>query len=383
MARRRPAGRLIAGLLPVLAAVGSAGCRAAPQQREFDTSAGRVRLTTVAGGLAHPWSLAFLPGGGMLVTERPGRLRPISADGQVGPPIAGVPPVFAGGQGGLLDVALDPAFAENRLIYLSYAEPGVGGAGTAVARGRLAEGALEDVAVIFRQQPKVEGGAHFGSRLVFGPDGMLFVTLGERNQRDQAQSLADHLGTIVRLAPDGGVPTDNPFVGRAGARPEIWSYGHRNVQGAAIHPGTGRLWTTEHGPRGGDELNTPAPGRNYGWPVIGYGRHYNLTRIGEGNSKAGMEQPVLYWDPSIATSGLAFYTGDAMPAWRGSLFVGGLAARQLRRLELKGNDVVGEEQLFNGFGRRIRDVRQGPDGRLYLLTDEPNGELVRVDPVGP
>jgi glucose/arabinose dehydrogenase len=383
MARRRPAGRLIAGLLPVLAAVGSAGCRAAPHQREFDTSAGRVRLTIVAGGLAHPWSLAFLPGGGMLVTERPGRLRPISADGQVGPPIAGVPPVFAGGQGGLLDVALDPAFAENRLIYLSYAEPGEGGAGTAVARGRLAEGALEDVAVIFRQQPKVEGDAHFGSRLVFGPDGMLFVTLGERNRRDQAQSLADHLGTIVRLAPDGGVPADNPFVGRAGARPEIWSYGHRNVQGAAIHPGTGRLWTTEHGPRGGDELNIPAPGRNYGWPVIGYGRHYNLTRIGEGNSKAGMEQPVLYWDPSIATCGLAFYTGDAMPAWRGSLFVGGMAARQLRRLALKGNDVVGEEQLFNGFGRRIRDVRQGPDGRLYLLTDEPNGELVRVDPAGP
>jgi glucose/arabinose dehydrogenase len=271
-------------MLPALALVETAGCQggSGADQREFDTSAGRVRLTTVAAGLEHPWSVAFLPEGGMLVTERPGRLRLISNDGRVGSPIAGVPGVFASGQGGLLEVALDPGFGANRMVYLSYAEPGEGGAGTAVARGRLGEGRLEELSVIFRQQPKVEGGNHFGSRLVFAPDGMLFVTLGERNQRDRAQSLADHLGTVVRIAPDGTVPKDNPFIGRAGALPEIWSYGHRNVQGAALHPETGQLWTVEHGPRGGDEVNVLAAGRNYGWPVIGYGRHYNLTKIGEG-----------------------------------------------------------------------------------------------------
>ena len=371
------------GMLPALALIAAAGCQAGNDQREFDTSAGRVRLTTVAAGLEHSWAVAFLPGGGMLITERPGRLRPVSSDGQVGPPVAGVPRVAASGQGGLLDVALDPGFATNRTIYLSYAEPGDGGAGTAVARARLGDGSLEDVAVIFRQQPKVEGGSHFGSRLVFAPDGMLFVTLGERNQRDRAQSPADHLGTIVRIAPDGSVPADNPFAGRVDALPEIWSYGHRNVQGAALHPGTGRLWTAEHGPRGGDEVNVPGAGLNYGWPVIGYGRHYNLTKIGEGTAKSGLEQPVHYWDPSIATSGMAFYTGGAMPAWRGSLFVGGLAARQVSRLELEGERVVREERLFAGFGRRIRDVRQGPDGKLYLLTDEADGELIRVDPVSP
>jgi glucose/arabinose dehydrogenase len=294
-----------------------------------------------------------------------------------------VPAVAASGQGGLLDVALDPAFPGNRTIYLSYAEPGEGGAGTAVARGRLGEGRLEDVTVIFRQRPKVGGGNHFGSRLVFAPDGRLFVTLGERNQRDQAQSLADHLGTVVRIAPDGSVPADNPFVGQEEALPEIWSYGHRNVQGAALHPETGRLWTVEQGPRGGDEVNIPEPGRNYGWPVIGYGRHYSGARIGVGPKQAGMEQPVYYWDPSIATSGMAFYTGAAIPAWRGSLFVGGLAARLLSRLELDGARVVREERLFADFGRRIRDVRQGPDGKLYLLTDESDGELLRVDPVAP
>jgi glucose/arabinose dehydrogenase len=383
MTQLRLAIRLVtAGILPALTLVETAGCQGGGDQREFDTSAGRVRLTTIAGGLEHPWAVAFLPGGGMLVTERPGRLRPIGADGRVGPPIAGVPRVFASGQGGLLDVALDPEFAANRLVYLSYAEPGDAGAGTAVARGRLGEGRLEEVGVIFRQQPKVEGGSHFGSRLVFAPGGMLFVTLGERTQRDRAQSLADHLGTVVRIAPDGSVPKDNPFVGRADALPEIWSYGHRNVQGAALHPETGRLWTVEHGPRGGDEVNVPAAGRNHGWPVIGYGRHYSMAKIGEGTAKAGMEQPVHYWDPSIATSGMAFYTGDAMPGWRGSLFVGGLTARQVSRLELSGERVVREERLFADFGRRIRDVRQGPDGKLYLLTDEGNGELIRVDPVG-
>ncbi|HYC32844.1 MAG TPA: PQQ-dependent sugar dehydrogenase, partial [Gemmatimonadales bacterium] len=291
------------------------------------------------------------------------------------------PAVYAGGQGGLLDVALDPAFAANRTIYLSYAEPGDGGPGTAVARARLGAGRLESLDVIFRQQPKVGGGAHFGSRLVFGRDGMLFVTLGERFQMEQAQSLASHLGKIIRIAPDGRVPPDNPFVGRPDGRPEIWSYGHRNVQGAALHPTTGDLWTVEHGPRGGDEVNTPRAGRNHGWPVIGYGRHYSGARIGEGTAKAGMEQPVHYYDPSIATSGLAFYTGSELPAWRGSLFVGGLTARLVSRLELDGGRVVREERLFREFGRRIRDVRQGPDGRLYLLTDEGEGEVLRVEAV--
>ncbi|HUF34679.1 MAG TPA: PQQ-dependent sugar dehydrogenase [Gemmatimonadales bacterium] len=370
-------------LFPVLLAGETAGCQASASQREFETSAGRVGLTTVVSGLEHPWSVAFLPEGGMLVTERPGRLRLVSSDGRLAEPIAGVPEVAASGQGGLLDVALDPDFASNRRIYLSYAEPGDGGAGTAVARARLAEGRLEDLTIVFRQRPKVGGANHFGSRLVFARDGLLFVTLGERNQRDQAQSLGDHLGTVVRIAPDGSVPKDNPFVGRRDALPEIWSYGHRNIQGAALHPETGRLWTVEHGPRGGDEVNIPASGRNHGWPVIGYGRHYSGARIGEGNRKEGMEQPVHYWDPSIATSGMAFYTGDAMPGWRGSLFVGGLTARQVSRLELDGDRVVREERLFEDLGRRIRDVRQGPDGKLYLLTDEGDGELLRVDPAAP
>jgi aldose sugar dehydrogenase len=237
------------------------------------------------------------------------------------------------------------------------------------------------VRVIFRQDPKAGSGIHFGSRLVFAPDGMLFVTLGERGQQEEAQSLANHLGTVVRIAPDGSVPRDNPFVGRDGARPEIWSYGHRNVQGAALHPETGDLWTVEHGPRGGDELNTPRAGRNYGWPVIGYGRHYSGERIGVGHRKGGLEQPIHYWDPSIATSGLAFYTGTGLPAWQGSIFVGGLAGHLLSRLEMNGSRVVREERLFEDFGRRIRDVRQGPDGRLYLLTDQGKGELLRVEPV--
>lgn len=369
-----------AAAFSTVALIESAGCQSRGEIREFTTSSGRVRLTTVARGLEHPWSVAFLPDGRMLVTERPGRLRIVGPDGRVGAPLPGVPDVSASGQGGLLDVALDPGFADNRRIYLSYAERGPGGAGTAVARARLAEGGLEGLEVVFRQEPKVGGGNHFGSRLAFARDGRLFVTLGERNRRDEAQSLGNHLGAVVRIAPDGSVPEDNPFVGVAGARPEIWSYGHRNVQGAALHPETGQLWTVEHGPRGGDELNTPRAGRNYGWPVIGYGRHYNGARIGVGHRKEGLEQPVHYWDPSIATSGLTFYTGDAMPAWRGSLFVAGLTGRLVSRLELDGIRVIRQERLFEAFGRRIRDVRQGPDGKLYLLTDEQQGELIRVDP---
>jgi glucose/arabinose dehydrogenase len=376
---RRARRVLLAGLLPLFGLLETGGCQSGSDVREFETSAVRVRLTTVARGLEHPWSVAFLPDGRYLVTERPGRLRIVEADGGLGEPLAGVPAVFASGQGGLLDVVLDPSFATNATIYLSYAEPGDGGAGTAVARARLGAGRLENLRVIFRQVPKLEGAAHFGSRLVFTRDGLLFVTLGERNQRDEAQSLTNHLGTLVRIGADGSVPGDNPFVGRAGARPEIWSYGHRNIQGATLHPETGRLWTVEHGPRGGDELNTPLPGRNYGWPVIGYGRHYTGARIGVGHRKEGLDQPLHYWDPSIAASGLAFYTGEAIPAWRGSVFVGGLAGHLVSRLELDGARIVREEPLFEDFGHRIRDVRQGPDGMLYLLTDEVDGELIRID----
>ncbi|WP_051679431.1 PQQ-dependent sugar dehydrogenase [Xanthobacter aminoxidans] len=342
----------------------------------------QVRVVPFASGLDTPWSIAFLPDGRLLVTERDGRLRPIDATGKVGAPVSGVPQVAARGQGGLLDVVLDPKFAQNRLIYLSYAEPRPEGAATAVARGRLSEDLtrLTDLDVIFRQQPAVSGGNHFGSRLVFAPDGMLFVTLGERfNYMDKAQDLSTTLGKVVRIAPDGSIPADNPFVERVGARPEIWSYGHRNVQAAAIEPGTGALWTVEHGPRGGDEVNRPEAGENYGWPVIGYGRHYSGAQIGVGTAKEGMEQPLFYWDPSIAPSGAAFYTGDALPGWRGQLFVGALAGQALVMVKVRDGAVIGEERL--PLGKRIRDVRMGPDGALWLAA-ESTGEILRVVPAG-
>jgi len=339
-----------------------------------------VRVVTVATGLEHPWGLAFLPDGRMLVTERPGPLRIVERDGRISPPLAGVPDVQAVGQGGLLDVALDPKFGENRRVYLSYAEPGEGGAGTAVARGTLGERGLENVQVIYRQQPKVAGPNHFGSRLVFARDGTLFVTQGDRfAYREQAQDLSTTLGKIVRINPDGSIPKDNPFVGREGARPEIWSYGHRNVQSAALHPQTGDLWTVEHGAKGGDELNKPAAGKNYGWPVITYGVDYSGAKIGEGTSRPGMEQPLYYWDPVIAPSGAVFYTGDRFPDWRGSLFVGSLTPGGVVRLQLDGTRVVREERYLANLGR-VRNVRQGPDGFLYLLTDQPNGRLIRVEP---
>jgi len=350
--------------------------------QDYRTEQGTIHLATVASGLEHPWAMTWLPDGRMLVTERPGRVRIVDADGTLSPALANVPEVFAQGQGGLLDVILDPGFAENRLIYLSYAEPGEGGAGTAVARARLGEGGLEEVTVIFRQAPKLGGGAHFGSRLVFAPDGNLFITTGERNQRPMSQQLDRHQGKVIRIRPGGGVPPDNPFVGRSEARPEIWSYGHRNLQGAALHPETGLLWTVEHGAMGGDELNQPRPGRNYGWPVITYGRDYTGRRIGEGTTKEGMEQPVHYWDPSIAPSGMAWYTGDRFPAWRGDLFVGSLKFGLLVRLELEGERVTHEERMLQGLDTRIRDVRQGPDGLLYLLTDESNGKILRIEPGG-
>jgi glucose/arabinose dehydrogenase len=339
-----------------------------------------ARITNVAVGLEHPWGLAFLPDGRLLVTERPGRLRLVSRDG-VSEPLAGVPAVYARGQGGLLDVSLSPRFAEDRLVYFSFAEPGGPGGGTAVARARLGERSLDDVQVIWRQQPKVSGNNHWGSRLVWRRDGTLFVTLGERfNYRDSAQDLATTLGKIVRINADGSIPADNPFVSRKDARPEIWSYGHRNPQGAALHPQTGKLWTVEHGPAGGDEVNIPLPGRNYGWPVIGYGNHYNGRPIGVGTHKEGMEQAVYYWNPAIAPSGMDFYTGDKFPGWRGNMLIAVLKEQMLVRLELSGEKVVREERMLRGIGDRLRQVRTGPDGYVYLLTDESDGRILRLEP---
>jgi len=339
-----------------------------------------ARATNVAVGLEHPWAVAFLPDGRMLVTERPGRLRLVGRDGQLSAPLAGVPAVLARGQGGLLDVTLSPGFAQDGLVYLSFAEPGGAGGGTAVARGRLGDRGLENTQVIWRQEPKLNGHNHWGSRLAWRPDGTLFVTLGDRfHQPELAQDLSTTVGKVVRINADGSVPRDNPFVGRANARPEIWSYGHRNVQAAALD-GNGELWTVEHGARGGDELNTPRAGRNYGWPVITYGIDYSGARIGYGTSRAGMEQPVYYWDPVIAPSGAVFYGGDAFADWRGDLFVGSLQPGRLVRLRLRDGRVVQEERYVIDRGERVRDVRQGRDGFLYLLTDHPKGRLIRLEP---
>jgi glucose/arabinose dehydrogenase len=342
-----------------------------------------VRPETVATGLDHPWALAFLPDGRFLVTERPGRMRLVQADGRIGPPLGGVPEVAAGGQGGLLDLVLDSGFATNRELFFCYSEPGPGGNSTALARARLAEDGsrLEQVRVIFSARPKFDGVHHFGCRIVEARDGALFLTLGERNRRMQdAQTLDTHHGKVVRIRKDGSVPGDNPFVGRPGALPEIWSLGHRNMQGATLAP-DGTLWTHEHGPQGGDEINLPQPGRNYGWPVITYGENYGGGRIGEGlTAKAGMEQPLHYWVPSIAPSGMAFLTSERYgKAWQGNLFIGSLKFSYLARLELAGGRVVREHKLLEG-GERVRDVRQGPDGLLYVLTDSSRGQLVRLAP---
>ncbi|MEX2179995.1 MAG: PQQ-dependent sugar dehydrogenase [Gemmatimonadaceae bacterium] len=370
-------------LIPMLACTAPAQQGAAQRSPTPGFTDGVVRVDTVASGLEHPWGLAVLPDGRFLVTERPGRVRLVSRDGKLSPPLAGVPAVAARGQGGLLDVALDPAFAQNATIYLSYAEPAGGGAaGTAVARARLTDTGLQDVRVIYRQEPKVESGNHFGSRIVFRNDGTMFVTQGDRfSHRDSAQDLSSGIGKIVRINTDGSIPRDNPFVGRANARPEIWSYGHRNVQAAALHPESGELWTVEHGAAGGDELNRPEAGKNYGWPVITYGRDYSGRSIGEGTTKEGMEQPVYYWDPVIAPSGMTFYTGDAFPGWKGSILVGGLASTSLVRLTIADGRVTGEERYLGSMGQRIRDVQQGADGVLYLLTDAGRGRLLRVRPV--
>ena len=341
----------------------------------------------MAKGLVHPWALQFLPDGRMLVTERPGRMRVIAKDGRLSAPLEGVPKVVEQNQGGLLDAALSPDFVRSGLIYFTYSEPRGGWrSGTSLARARLVRdgdgGRLEDVKVIFRQEPAAAGGLHFGSRIAFATDGTLFVTLGERYQRDYAQDLSRHWGKVIRINPDGTVPKDNPFVGRDRARPEIWSYGHRNPQSAAIHPGTGKLWIAEHGARGGDEINIPLPGRNYGWPVITYGVDYSGAKIGVGTHKQGMEQPIYYWDPSIAPCGMTFYMGDLFPRWKGNLFVGALLQEHLARLVLEGEKVVAEERLLTDLGERIRDVRQGPDEALYVLTDSAEGRVLRVVPGG-
>ncbi|AKS42359.1 PQQ-dependent sugar dehydrogenase [Wenzhouxiangella marina] len=334
--------------------------------------------------LDHPWALAFLPDGSLLVTERPGPLRHVTLDGAVSEPIANVPEVHAHAQGGLLDVAVAPDFEQSRTIYLSFAQPDGEASRTAVARARLSEdaSALEDVEVIFHQDPSWSSRGHFGSRIVFRPDGTLFVTLGDRMNpeiRTEAQNPMNHIGAVVRINADGSVPADNPFADGENGAPEVWSYGHRNIQAAALRPGTDQLWTIEHGPRGGDELNNPQPGLNYGWPTIGYGIEYRGDEIGEGITQMeGMEQPVYYWDPVVAPSGLIFYTGDAFPAWVGDAFVGGLATRRLSRLVFDGDRVVGEEWL--NIGERVRDVAQGPDGAIYLVTDEDNGKLMRIVP---
>ena len=340
----------------------------------------------LARGLVHPWGLAFLDDGTMLVTERPGRLRLVDQAGRLSAPIAGLPSVDARDQGGLLDVVVDPAFERNQIIYVSYAEPRDGGNGTAVARGRLVRAQpprIEDAQVIWRMTPTLDSTMHFGSRLVFARDGALLITTGERSidaGRAQAQRLDSAFGKIIRIQPDGAIPKDNPFIETQGALPEIFALGIRNAQAAALHPRTGELWVVDHGARGGDEINIIRGGNNYGWPVIAYGIEYAGGPIGDGlTAKAGMEQPIYYWDPVIAPSGMAFYDAELFPAWRGSLFIGGLAGKHLIRLTLDGERVIGEERLLVDRAR-FRDVRVGPDGALYLLTDEQDGELLRLAP---
>lgn len=360
-------------LLPLVA-------ESAPAQR-FETSAGPVQAETVADGLRYPWSMAFLPDGRLLVTERPGAMRIVGMDGTVGDPIGGVPDVWANGQGGLLDVVLAPDFAESGTIFLSYSEPGDGGAGTAVTRAKLRlegdSGTLSGQQVIFRMNNFTRAGQHFGSRIVIGPDGNLFVTLGERGQGERAQDPFDLAGGVVRIAPDGSIPQDNPFADGEQGHPAFWSIGHRNPQGAALRD-DGSLWIVEHGAQGGDEINKPQAGLNYGWPVVAYGEHYGGGQIGEGTSAPGYEQPVYFWDPSIAPSGLTFYTGEMFPEWEGDLLVGALKFQLVSRLDMNGDEVAGEERLFEGAFGRIRHVVAGPDGAIYLATDAPDGRIIRI-----
>jgi glucose/arabinose dehydrogenase len=353
------------------------------EQPVYGSSAGELEVRTIARGLANPWALAFLPDGKMLVTERPGRMRIVTTEGQISPPLKGVPEVWASGQGGLLDVVTDKSFAQNRTIYFCFAERTDGGGRTTISRAKLNEGngRLDDVKIIFRQQGPLSSGNHYGCRIAQAEDGNLFVALGDHfTHRDQAQNLGNHLGKLIRITPDGSAPAGNPFEGRTDAKPEIWSYGHRNIQALAINPASGELWEIEHGPRGGDEVNIVGKGKNYGWPVIGYGVDYSGAKIHNSTAKDGMEQPVKYWVPSIAPSGMAFYTGKLFPKWSGSLFTGALRSSMLVRLTLNGNAVTSEERLLRNLNERIRDVRQGPDGALWLLTDSSAGRILRVAP---
>lgn len=369
----------------VLALVQHAAAADAPRSATPSSQRNVFAVSTVAKGIEHGWGFAFLPDNRMLVTERPGRMRIVGTDGKLSAPLQGLPPIAVLGQGGLLDVTLSPDFANDGLVYFSFAEAGDGGVGTAVARGKLAPSSLQNVQVIWRQQPKVDGGNHFGSRIVFRGDGTLFITLGDRySHREKVQDLGTTIGKIVRINADGSVPRDNPFVerpsdGRA-ARPEIWSYGHRNAQAATLQPGTRELWTIEHGARGGDELNNPQAGRNYGWPVITYGVDYSGAKIGAGTAKSGMEQPVYYWDPVIAPSGAVFYTGQAFAGWQGDLFVGSMNPGGLVRLDLENGRVRQETRYLGELDERIRDVQQGPDGLLYVLTDSSRGRVLKLAP---
>ena len=357
-------------------------CAAALCSSLLSAHAFNVQPQVVAQGLQTPWAIAFLPDGQFLVTERPGRMRVVAADGSLGTPLQGLPAIAAGGQGGLLDVVLDSDFARNRTLYFCYSEPATNGTnGTALAKAQLSadQTQLEALQVIFSQRPKKASQLHFGCRIVERPDGTLLLTLGERSHfKEEAQNLQNHLGKIVRIHKDGSVPKDNPFVGRSDTLPEIWSYGHRSPQGAALAP-DGTFWMNEHGPQGGDEINRPEAGKNYGWPVITYGENYGGGKIGEGiTHKEGMEQPVHHWTPSIAVSGMAFITSDRYPGWKGDMVVGALKAQRLERIRLKGNQVSSVEPLLANLGQRVRDVRQGPDGWLYVLTDRSNGQLLRL-----
>lgn len=347
-------------------------------QESIDAELGPVTVEVVAEGLSHPWGLAFLPDGRLLVSERPGRLRLVSQQGELSDPLEGLPELYAQGQGGLLDLALAPDFQSSQMVYFSFSEPGEGGASTAVGRGRLEDDRLAGVEVIFRQEPKVDGENHFGGRLVFTGDGKLFVTLGERFKFDPAQDLSDHMGAVVRINADGSVPDDNPFVDREGARPAIWTYGHRNIEAAALHPQSDALWVGEMGPEGGDELNLLQPGRNYGWPVVSWGRHYSGEEIPDPPERPVFADSLHQWTPVISPSGMIFYDGDTFSDWRGDLLIGGLTPGHLVRLSLDGTEVTGEERL--DVGARVRDVRQGPEGAVYLLTDEDDGAILKLTP---
>lgn len=362
--------------LAALAIAPAASAQDVVKSREAD-----FRVVQVAEGLEHPWSLAFLPDGRFLVTERPGRMRIIGKDGRVGAPLDGVPEVFHEGQGGLLDVILDPDFSNNHSIYFSYSAAVDGGATTRIAAAELTEGGLQDVHALFTAKTPPSTSRHFGSRLAIGPDDMLYITVGDRGRDETAQNLSFHSGKVMRIGKDGSVPEDNPFVGRDGALPEIYTYGNRNPQGLTVTPG-GAIWAHEHGPRGGDEINVIEPGRNFGWPLVTYGRAYSGLPIGDGTEKDGTTQPIKYYVPSIAPSGMDFYEGDRFPGWQGDLFIGALVLTHLNRLEIEDGKIVGEERLLEDKGWRIRDVRAGPDGFLYLLTDEDNGKLIRLEPAG-